>query len=207
MPRTPEQFEEIRKEKRLLIKKTALQLFAENGYENSTISSIAQAAGISKGLMYNYFKSKEELLQDIIADINDEFGNMLDPDHDGEITDVEAAGFLDAFFDMLIYRREEMKLYYQLSFQYQVMDVLDGQFELFSTKERQQMVVEYFCNKFPSSSSITALFTIAVYLRGIVMMYVQSHKMFPKEFMMQYKDELKEKLGCKGVTTSPLQPS
>ena len=207
MPRTPEQFEEIRKEKRLLIKKTALQLFAENGYENSTISNIAQTAGISKGLLYNYFKSKEELLQEIIVDINEEFGNMLDPDHDGEITDDEASGFLDTFFDIVMHRREEMKLYYQLSFQHQVMDVLHGQFGLFSTEERQQMIVAYFRKKFPTLSSLTALFTIAVYLRGIVMMYIQSHEMFSEEFMMKYKNELKEQLGCNVFSTAPQQLS
>jgi len=40
---------------------TALQLFENNGYESTSISKIALTAGVSKGLMYNYFPSKVAL--------------------------------------------------------------------------------------------------------------------------------------------------
>lgn len=36
-------------------------LFAENGYDETSINQISRKAGISKGNMYLYFKSKEEL--------------------------------------------------------------------------------------------------------------------------------------------------
>jgi len=45
----------------------ATELFARQGYQGTSISDLANAAGISKGLMYNYFKSKEDLLDAIIA--------------------------------------------------------------------------------------------------------------------------------------------
>jgi AcrR family transcriptional regulator len=41
---------------------TALKLFAEKGFSNTTIKDISEAAGTSLGLMYHYFASKEELL-------------------------------------------------------------------------------------------------------------------------------------------------
>ena len=63
-PRTKQQFEDIREEKRSLIMKVALELFAEEGYHNTSISKIASRAGISKGLLYNYFDSKEDLIKD-----------------------------------------------------------------------------------------------------------------------------------------------
>ncbi len=66
MPRKEEQFEEIRQRRRAEITETALQLFAKNGYHNTSISKIAKAAGVSKGLMYNYFESKEALLDTIL---------------------------------------------------------------------------------------------------------------------------------------------
>src|SRR5690606_6088010 len=43
----------------------AFQLFAEKGYASSSVSQIAKEAGISKGLIYHYFKSKEEVLKGI----------------------------------------------------------------------------------------------------------------------------------------------
>jgi len=47
------------------IVETALSLFAEQGYDATSIRAIAKQAGISLGLMYNYFRSKEELLIEI----------------------------------------------------------------------------------------------------------------------------------------------
>ncbi len=66
MPRTKEQFEKIREETRAKILNTALELFAKKGYSNTSISEIAKSANISKGLAYNYFKSKEVLMEEVI---------------------------------------------------------------------------------------------------------------------------------------------
>jgi len=47
---------------RLHLINTALKLFAEQGWEHTSIPELAQAAGISQGLMYHYFRNKQELL-------------------------------------------------------------------------------------------------------------------------------------------------
>ncbi|MBK7873223.1 MAG: TetR/AcrR family transcriptional regulator [Saprospiraceae bacterium] len=67
-PKTKEQFEEIRHRSKETIKQTAMELFAHRGYHSTSISKIAEEAGISKGLMYNYFASKEALLGEIIME-------------------------------------------------------------------------------------------------------------------------------------------
>jgi len=66
MPRTKKQFEKIRKSSREKILKISLEFFARKGYHATSISQIAKKAKISKGLMYNYFESKEDLLDEII---------------------------------------------------------------------------------------------------------------------------------------------
>ena len=65
-PRTEKQFEEIRENRKLQIMQTALELFAREGYQGSSVARIAKDAGISKGLLYNYFTSKEDLLSSIL---------------------------------------------------------------------------------------------------------------------------------------------
>lgn len=65
-PRTTEQNEEIRKERREQILNSALKLFAEHGFEATSISRIAKDARVAKGLIYNYFESKEELMEQIV---------------------------------------------------------------------------------------------------------------------------------------------
>ena len=41
---------------------TALRLFAEKGFASTTIGDIATASGTAHGLVYHYFRSKDELL-------------------------------------------------------------------------------------------------------------------------------------------------
>nr|WP_202418150.1 TetR family transcriptional regulator [Streptomyces sp. YIM 132580] len=48
---------------RTLILETALRLFAERGYDKTTMRAIAQEAGVSTGNAYYYFSSKEHLVQ------------------------------------------------------------------------------------------------------------------------------------------------
>ena len=48
---------------RALILDTALELFRERGYEETTMRAIAERAGVALGGAYYYFRSKEELIQ------------------------------------------------------------------------------------------------------------------------------------------------
>jgi AcrR family transcriptional regulator len=44
---------------------TATRLFAENGYEHTSVQEIVTAAGVTKGAMYHYFAAKDDLLYEI----------------------------------------------------------------------------------------------------------------------------------------------
>ena len=46
-----------------LILETALEMFRERGYEETTMRAVAQKAGVSLGNAYYYFRSKEYLIQ------------------------------------------------------------------------------------------------------------------------------------------------
>ena len=76
-PRTAEQNEQIRASSRERIVEHALELFAEHGYERTSVRMIADAAGISQGLLYNYFDGKQALLHAIfeesMADVRQSF--------------------------------------------------------------------------------------------------------------------------------------
>ncbi|WP_280864232.1 helix-turn-helix domain-containing protein [Streptomyces sp. SAI-127] len=53
--------EQTRSVVRALLAKTALELFAAKGYDDTTLDEIAAAAGVSKRTLFNYFRSKEDL--------------------------------------------------------------------------------------------------------------------------------------------------
>ena len=48
-------------DKKQLIIKEAVNLFATKGYHTTSVQEIAERCHIAKGSFYNYFKSKEEL--------------------------------------------------------------------------------------------------------------------------------------------------
>jgi AcrR family transcriptional regulator len=53
-------------ERPLELLQAALEVFAEHGYRNTRLDDVAEAAGVTKGTIYHYFDTKEELLQSAI---------------------------------------------------------------------------------------------------------------------------------------------
>ncbi|WP_042143690.1 TetR/AcrR family transcriptional regulator [Paucisalibacillus sp. EB02] len=68
MPRSPEENDRIRQSTKKKISAAAMELFMKQGYYTTSIGAIAKHAGISKGLLYNYYKAKEELLSEMVED-------------------------------------------------------------------------------------------------------------------------------------------
>ncbi len=66
-----------KEEKKLEIMKTALNLFAKQGFYNTTISDIAKEMGMSVGNMYNYFPSKESLAKELLIYTSKKFGEEI----------------------------------------------------------------------------------------------------------------------------------
>jgi TetR/AcrR family fatty acid metabolism transcriptional regulator len=66
------------KVKRQLIIDAAIEVFSRKGFQNSTISEIAQKASVAEGTIYQYFKNKEDLFFSIPIDKTKEFFNELE---------------------------------------------------------------------------------------------------------------------------------
>jgi TetR/AcrR family fatty acid metabolism transcriptional regulator len=67
-----------KKVKRQIIIDAAIEVFSRNGFQNSTISQIAQKANVAEGTIYQYFKNKEDLFFSIPIDKTKEFYNELE---------------------------------------------------------------------------------------------------------------------------------
>jgi TetR/AcrR family fatty acid metabolism transcriptional regulator len=59
-------------EKKRKILNSAIKIFGEKGFQNATISEIAKDAGIGDATIYEYFKSKEDILLEIPVEITKE---------------------------------------------------------------------------------------------------------------------------------------
>ena len=53
--------EQTRAVVRSLLARTAMELFAARGYDNTTVDEVAAAAGVSRRTLFNYFRNKEDL--------------------------------------------------------------------------------------------------------------------------------------------------
>ena len=176
-PRTKEQFQAIRKEKEEVIMQTALRLFASKGFESTSVSNIAKEAGISKGLMYNYFKSKDDLLKRIIIGNLSKFLDYLKIENPKTIQKEEIIQFIDGNLQQLKKEPDFFKLYFSLAFQPSVFTLLE--------KEIMQVfmpLVELFTNYYAQNgeeqSFVKARFLLAIF-DGIGIHYVMDTQSFP----------------------------
>ena len=74
MVRIVKEYAERKKE----IMDTARVLFYQNGYANTSVNFIIETIGISKGTFYHYFKSKEDLLDNIVDEFTKEIISKLE---------------------------------------------------------------------------------------------------------------------------------
>jgi AcrR family transcriptional regulator len=187
MPRTPEQLEEIRKERRQTIMDTALEVFAAYGYASASISMIASKAGVSKGLMYNYFESKEELLSSIVEEGIDEMVELVDPNRDGVLTKAEFEFLIDGMFDLMKVKNNFYKLYFSLMMQPSVsklfMEKLNQVIEPFI-----KLFVDYYTKKGSENPVLEAVLVGAMF-DGIGFNYVFNAGMYPLEDVIRLVKE------------------
>ncbi len=113
----------MRSDRKQAILDAALEVFASEGYHVASISKIAKAAGVSKGLMYNYFESKQDLLNVLLDKINDGMMKILELPESQVIDDVFFEGFIRATFALLGSDNKLWRLYYMLFMQPEVMRI------------------------------------------------------------------------------------
>lgn len=67
MPRTEEQYKAMRMATRNKIHSAAIKLFAKKGFAATSIQDIVGSAGISNGLLYRHYKTKEDLFNELVS--------------------------------------------------------------------------------------------------------------------------------------------
>jgi len=162
-PRTPVQFENIRQAKKEQILWASLALFANNGYQSTTIDYIAKKAGISKGLLYNYFASKESILLHLLDHFVAETTGLLNPNNDDEITNDEMGRFLEELIQSMIRQQDLWKLYLQLSVQPFVVDLVKNRIsESKPLLIHFQLIEKFFAERFDNPLDEMVIFSALI---------------------------------------------
>lgn len=177
MPRTEEQYKDIREQKRTLIKDTAMEMFAQKGFAGTSISSIAKKAGISKGLMYNYFTNKEDLIKTIILDGFNILIEVFDANKDGKLTKEELIFFVKETSNILKENVSFWKLYFIVMMQADVIKLIENEFMEFLMPFLTTLI-EYFADQGVENPEAHARLLGAT-LDGISLNYVVDPEHFP----------------------------
>jgi len=73
----PEPTRDETRDKRQAILTAARDLFATQGYEETTIAEIAHRAGVAVGTVYLYFENKHDVLVDVCLELNGEVAKVI----------------------------------------------------------------------------------------------------------------------------------
>ena len=185
MPRKEEQLKEIRQKRKAEITETALQLFAERGYHNTSVSNIAKAAGVSKGLMYNYFINKEALLNEILFGAYDDKQVASKSIEMNELPAKQRLQLIiEGTFVMVTTRLEHWKLMMSLSLQDEISEKIKQNFTL-QRKHSMEKLIELFKELGAQKPELEA-FYLGSSLTGIMLQYIHLRGDYPLEEMKQY---------------------
>lgn len=181
MPRTEEQFEQIRSDRKEAILDAALHVFAEEGYHGASIAKVSQRAKISKGLLYNYFISKEELLHKLIEALFDDEMKASKKYLESPLTPQKFSGYIDHIFEVIIKKPQQWKLYFSISTQPEVIAVVAKKYQ----KEQvqfTQVMLEFFKKQKLKNPELQLQYFFAT-LGGMKMQCMMNPKGFQREEM------------------------
>ena len=180
----------------------ALELFASEGYSHCSISQLAKHAGISKGLMYNYFESKEALLTAIIENGMQDIMTMIDPNQDGILEPEEVEGFIRTTFKGI---RDNLKfwiLFINVVLQPPVKEFLDGKPFTNVMDRFAPRLLDYF-QRMGYDDPYLEMMTFSAMIEGygILLVYIYPSDELPLETIQRFEDRMVDMFTRKKLST------
>jgi len=169
--------QQLKELKRKEIIQTASKLFSNKGFANTSIFNITSEVGISKGLLYNYFTSKDELIKEIILYSFDKLISNFNPNKDGILTNDEFVFFINDLFKSLSNNSVNWKLIFQLLTQPGLLDIS------IHLLKRNSKYIDFritLDNYFKDNTGLKTIYFFSVF-SGIAIGYFQNPTGFPLE--------------------------
>ncbi len=115
-PRTKIQLEIARTENKDKILKAALQQFSTKGFFNTSVRQIAKEADISIGLLYNYYKNKDELAMAVLHSAFSSIDASITPTKNGSPKE-KLTQAISQFIEMVQNQKDKIRLLAQMGIQ------------------------------------------------------------------------------------------
>ncbi len=181
-PRTPKQNEEIRRQTREQIIDAAFELFAQEGYNQTSISSVAKKAGVSKGLIYHYFDGKEAILEAIFDQMVEVGDQILDFPDDFTPAD-KIRQVLEGSFDFMESQTGKGRLMIGLALQPETFETLKPKIDEVN-KTQTVMYIDLFEELGYDKPELEA-YRLGAMMDGILLGYISMGDEYPFEEMKQ----------------------
>lgn len=179
MPRSAQQNKEMRTATQAAVLESALTLFARHGYAHTSTRRIAQEAGISTGLMYHYFASKESLLHAVFAQSMMTLSTLIRETLTASPPSTRLADLLRAMFALLAEDRAYWELFYMLRTQPAIMRELGDDFRTWTAQLRAVFAAEL--RQHGRAQSELDAFLLYSLVEGTIQQYLLDPEHYPLE--------------------------
>ncbi len=155
----------------------AINLFESQGYFATSIEQITIEAGVSKGLVYHYFNSKEELLEALITETTGAMKSVATTLDFGTSIEKSLSQFIDTFFGYLISEKRFLKLQLTLMLMPELKEALHG-----SMKQRADLLLQMLIHWFQAAEVIDPENKGRLFLAmldGIALHYLSTYDDYP----------------------------
>ena len=166
------------------ILQAALALFAEQGFHTTSVRQIAEAAGVSKGLTYNYFESKEKLLLAIIDQASEDMFEVAENMFSGGDYQKTLGHFLDQYFGFLQSHKTYLTFQLSLLFQPGLKDIVQASLQ--SRADHLLSVTEQMFHKAGVNRSDLLARRFIAELDGMALHHLSVFKHYPLGEMQDY---------------------
>ena len=129
-----------RTDTRSRVQKVALELFAEQGYEKTSLREIAERLGVTKAALYYHFKSKEDIVHSFTDDYFAELDDLLDWAKDQPRSDQTRREVLDRYVSIVLGGNEVFRFLEQNRASMQTMEAGKERFARF--RDRLDVLVD-----------------------------------------------------------------
>ena len=118
----------------------ALELFAEQGYEKTSLREIAERLGVTKAALYYHFKSKEDIVGSLVEDYFGQIDALIEWGRDQPRTDEMRGTVLSRYFGIVEEGSEVFRMLQQNQAALSTLAAAKHRSELF--RERMDGLVE-----------------------------------------------------------------
>ncbi len=181
----------------------AMKLFESQGYFATTVEQITVEAGVSKGLVYNYFKSKEELLVALIDTTTERMKSVAQTlDHNATL-ELSLEQFLNNFFAYLKTEKKFLKLQLTLMLMPELSETVNA-----PQKERAKVLLSMLESWFKRAEVTQPKNQARVFLAlldGVALHYLSTYDNYPlntmKPHIIQAAKDLCRQTNSEGVSS------